>query len=173
MSHHPLEGYIESHVDGFWLTMTSSEQKRKQLNFWEQFHLCRKEHRIEKKPLVETTVQTKVARPPPLTNLAIYPLCFLTAYTVTSQPQLFSRKGGGAQDQKTQTYTTGILSPMLYIIYVADLELWLKFSRNVTYTDETGSSVRAKLLADLIKMLEEDANNVLNFIASWQSNCVH
>ena len=52
--------------------------------------------------------QSKVT--PPLTNFVIYPLCF-TAYTycdVTSQ--LFSLKGGGASNPKTQTLTTWSVS---------------------------------------------------------------
>ena len=52
-----------------------------------------------------TFLHSKVA-PPPLTNFVIYPLCFLTAFIVTSRLQLFSRERGGASDQKTHTYTT-------------------------------------------------------------------
>ena len=60
----------------------------------------------------------------------------------------------------------GILSPLLYIIYVADLELWLKYSLAITYADDTSSSITAKQMAILIKQLEEDGQNVLNFMAS-------
>ena len=42
----------------------------------------------------------------PLTNFVIYPLCFLTAFIMTSRPQLFSRERGGASDKIKQTYTT-------------------------------------------------------------------
>ena len=63
-----------------------------------------------------TCVQGKVA--PPLTNFIIYPLCFLTAYIVTSQPQLFSLKGAEHQIQKTQTSTT------FTILVVQYLHLW-------------------------------------------------
>ena len=37
-----------------------------------------------------------------------------------------------------------------------DLNLWLKYFFCITYADDTSSSVKAKLLTDLIKMLEED-----------------
>ena len=34
----------------------------------------------------------------------------------------------------------GILSPLLYIIYVADFELWMKFSRIKSYADDSTSN---------------------------------
>ena len=56
----------------------------------------------------------------------------------------------------------GILSPMLYIIYVADLDLWLKHSIIITYADDTSSSIKGKVLARLLQMMEEDAENIAN-----------
>ena len=41
-----------------------------------------------------TYLHSRVA-PPPLTNF-VFILCFLTAFIVTSRPQLFSRERGGA-----------------------------------------------------------------------------
>ena len=41
-----------------------------------------------------------------------------------------------------------------------------KHSLIVTYADDTSSSIRAKLLALLIKMLEEYAQNILEYMAS-------
>ena len=49
---------------------------------------------------------------------------------------------------------------------MADIHLWLKYSLIVTYADDTSSRIRAKFLADLIRMLEEDALNMLKFMAS-------
>ena len=60
----------------------------------------------------------------------------------------------------------GIISPLLYILYVADLQLWLKHSKVITYADDTKTSVSHRLLAKIIEMLEEDALNVLKFMAS-------
>ena len=60
----------------------------------------------------------------------------------------------------------GILSPLLYIIYVADLQLWLKYAMITTYADDTSSSVSHKLLSKVKSMLEEDALNVLKFMVS-------
>ena len=59
-----------------------------------------------------------------------------------------------------------ILSPLLFIIYVADLELWLKYIYATTYVDDTSTSVSHKLLAKVKQMLEEAALNVLKFMAS-------
>ena len=60
----------------------------------------------------------------------------------------------------------GIISPLLYIIYVADLQKWLKFVTAITYADDTSTSVSHKLLTEVKRMLEEDALNVLKFMAS-------
>ena len=60
----------------------------------------------------------------------------------------------------------GILSPLLYIIYVADLMLWLKWSVIITYADDMSTSVSGKSLAEVISKLEEDALAVLKFMAS-------
>ena len=60
----------------------------------------------------------------------------------------------------------GILSPLLYIIHVADLQLWLKFVKATTYADDTSTSVSHKLLSRVKQMLEEDALNMLKFMAS-------
>ena len=43
----------------------------------------------------------------------------------------------------------GILSPLLYIIYVADLHLWLKYSFIITYADDTSSSINISLFKNL------------------------
>ena len=51
----------------------------------------------------------------------------------------------------------GIISPLLYIIYVADLQLWLKHSKVTTYADDTKTCVSHRLLAKVVEMLEEDA----------------
>ena len=60
----------------------------------------------------------------------------------------------------------GIISPLLYIIYVADLQLHLKHSKVTTYADDTKTCVSNRILAKVIQMLEEDALNVLRYMAS-------
>jgi hypothetical protein len=57
-----------------------------------------------------------------------------------------------------------MLSPSLYIVYVADLEEWLQFARATTYADDTSSSASSKNLASIIEKLEKDAVNVLKFM---------
>ena len=41
----------------------------------------------------------------------------------------------------------GILSPIIFVIYGADMELWLKHSSAFTYADDTSSSVKDKEMA--------------------------
>ena len=45
----------------------------------------------------------------------------------------------------------GIISPLLYIIYVADLQLWLKHSKVTTYADNT-KTCQHRLLAKVVEM---------------------
>ena len=60
----------------------------------------------------------------------------------------------------------GILSPIIFAIYVADMQLWLKHSSALTYADDTSSSVKDKRIEEVVRKLEEDAINVLKFMAS-------
>ena len=59
-----------------------------------------------------------------------------------------------------------IISPLLYIIYVADLQMWLKHCKVTTYADNTKTCVSHRILAKVIQMLEEDAKSVLEYMAS-------
>ena len=49
---------------------------------------------------------------------------------------------------------------------VADIEEWVIFSSLFGYADDTNSSIQSKLIQDLIKRLELDARNILEFMAS-------
>jgi hypothetical protein len=60
----------------------------------------------------------------------------------------------------------GILSPLLFIIFVADLQLWLKFSKSITYADDTQTGVSGRILKLIIEKMEADAINVLKYMAS-------
>ena len=60
----------------------------------------------------------------------------------------------------------GILSPLLYIIYVADLEDWLIHSAASTYADDTETGVSGTDIEEIKAKLEEDGNNVLRYMAS-------
>jgi hypothetical protein len=60
----------------------------------------------------------------------------------------------------------GILSPLIFVLYVSDLSDWLEFSKVFTYADDTSSSISGKNLQDIIRKMESDAVNVLKFMAS-------
>ena len=60
----------------------------------------------------------------------------------------------------------GILSPIFFIAYVADLENWVKYSKLNTYADDTASNVIAKTPDELKVKLESDATAILKFMAS-------
>ena len=57
----------------------------------------------------------------------------------------------------------------IFVIYVSDLNLWLKHSIVGTYADDTQSSVSDKLLQTVRTKLEQDALQVLKFIAADNS----
>ena len=56
----------------------------------------------------------------------------------------------------------GILSPLLYIIYVSDFEDWLVRAKASTYADDSGTGVKGNSTSEIIPKLEEDGENVLN-----------
>ena len=60
----------------------------------------------------------------------------------------------------------GILSPIIFVIYGADLEEWLYHSEAHTYADDTKSSVTGKNSDEIKSKLESDAAEVLKFMAS-------
>ena len=49
---------------------------------------------------------------------------------------------------------------------MADLELWLSWSSAKTYADDTTTATTAKTIEEMIRRMEEDAANVLCFMAS-------
>ena len=70
------------------------------------------------------------------------------------------------KDLKSGVPQGGILSPLVFVLYVSDLSKWLKFSIAGTYADDTQSSVTGKDLSVVKKELEFDAVQVLRFMAS-------
>ena len=50
--------------------------------------------------------------------------------------------------------------------YGADLEKWLKHSKAFNYADDTQTNCKGKNKEEVMQMLEEDSNNVLEFMAS-------
>ena len=60
----------------------------------------------------------------------------------------------------------GVLSPLIFVLFVSDLQDWLLHSTAPTYADDTMSGTSSKKLETVIKNLEEDANLVLKYMAS-------
>ena len=60
----------------------------------------------------------------------------------------------------------GTLSPIVFTVYTADLNLWVKKSSVFNYADDTTSDVAHKHLEMVLKHLEVDADAILSFMAS-------
>ena len=60
----------------------------------------------------------------------------------------------------------GILSPIIFTLYTADLELWLTTSRAFNFADDTTTDNKSKDKNEVRSRLEVDAINVLSFMAS-------
>ena len=90
-------------------------------------------------------------------------LSFLTGRTQ-------SVKVGQVISQKLETKLGvpqgGILSPLIFVIYGADLEDWIAHCSAFTYADDTSTSSNGKTDEEVMKKLEEDADCVLKFMAS-------
>ena len=60
----------------------------------------------------------------------------------------------------------GVLSPLIFVLFVSDLQDWLLHSTAPTYADDTSTSTSCKTLEDTLTKMEEDAQQVLQFMAS-------
>jgi retron-type reverse transcriptase len=60
----------------------------------------------------------------------------------------------------------GILSPIIFTLYTADMEMWLKSSSLFNFADDTTTDNKSKCKKAIKDRLEEDAVNILNFMAS-------
>ena len=60
----------------------------------------------------------------------------------------------------------GILSPIIFTLYTADLEFWLSTSRAFNFADDTTTDNKSKDKNEVRSKLEVDAKNVLSFMAS-------
>jgi len=59
-----------------------------------------------------------------------------------------------------------LLSPLLFILYVADLELWIPEVNIHGYADDFTTAVSARDEADVIRNLETNAKTILRYMAS-------
>jgi hypothetical protein len=60
----------------------------------------------------------------------------------------------------------GVLSPLIFVLFVSDLQDWLLHSTAPTYADDTTTGTSGTTLDETIKKLEEDAGLVLKYMAS-------
>ena len=60
----------------------------------------------------------------------------------------------------------GVLSPLIFVLYVSDLDEWLEWSSAITYADDTTTGVSDEDIKVVKRRLESDAKNVLRFMAS-------
>ena len=60
----------------------------------------------------------------------------------------------------------GILSPIVFTLYTADMEFWLKTSKLTNFADDTTTVNKGKCKLEIKKGLEDDAAVVLDFMAS-------
>lgn len=58
------------------------------------------------------------------------------------------------------------LSPTLFLVLVADIDLWTEKSKNVAFADDTTSVSSGQDASEVIGDLERDAKNILDFMAA-------
>ena len=60
----------------------------------------------------------------------------------------------------------GILSPIIFTLYTADMELWLNNSKLFNFADDTTTDTKGTVPLNIKRNLENDAVNILQFMAS-------
>ena len=60
----------------------------------------------------------------------------------------------------------GVLSPLIFVLFVSDLQDWLSHSTAPTYADDTSTGTSGTTVEDVLKKMEEDADQVLRYMAS-------
>ena len=60
----------------------------------------------------------------------------------------------------------GVLSPLVFVLFVSDLQDWLSHSSAPTYADDTTTGTTGKTVEGTIALMEEDAEMVLKYMAS-------
>ena len=86
--------------------------------------------------------------------------------TGRSQRVRLGTKISSAKRVTTGVPQGGVLSPLIFVLFVSDLQDWLLHSTAPTYADDTMTGTSSKNLVSMVKNLEEDANLVLKYMAS-------
>ena len=60
----------------------------------------------------------------------------------------------------------GVLSPLVFVTFVSDLQDWLQFSTAPTYADDTTTGTSSKTVEETIRRMEIDAEAVLRYMAT-------
>ena len=60
----------------------------------------------------------------------------------------------------------GVLSPLVFVLFVSDLQDWLSHSSAPTYADDTTTGTSGKTVEATVALMEEDAKMVLKYMAS-------
>ena len=73
---------------------------------------------------------------------------------------------GQPPEQYPQGFPRGVLSPLVFVLFVSDLQDWLPHSSAPTYADDTTTGTTGRTVEGTVALMEEDANMVLKYMAS-------
>jgi len=87
---------------------------------------------------------------------------------LTNRKQIVEVGKGGSKPIYVSTGCPqgSLLSPLIFLIYIADMELWVNHASVRGYADDTATSVCARTEEEVISMLEADATRILKYMAS-------
>ena len=91
---------------------------------------------------------------------------FLSYLTNRQQKVKINDKKSNLNMLKSGVPQGGVLSTLVFIIFVADFQLWLKWAWAIVYANDTSTSVAGRSVEDVLEKLEHDALNVLRFMSS-------
>jgi hypothetical protein len=92
--------------------------------------------------------------------------CFRSYMTGRSQRVKINSTISNKKSLITGVPKRGVLSPLVFILYMSDLEDWLKQSEATTYADDTGTISSGQNIEEVVPKLENDAEEVLKFMVS-------
>lgn len=77
----------------------------------------------------------------------------------------------GSQESEEERLTWGtpqgaILSPLIFTIYIADVELWTEFANIFGYADDTSTTISDTNEEIVLNKLQTESKNILNFMSS-------